>query len=185
MIDFDKFKYRVGDKIKRLVYHPDEVQPAEYEIIAIEEATGFGSSYRRTRNSGGTTGYRHYRLKNLSNGCLDQPIWVSQHLVHTQYEPCNPAIKLLYKRNEPTFEVRAGGYADMLVMDPKHLAIFKKVFDDGKLMVASTPRQSGKSWLYQQFLQHEANRAGEQSDPHSLDALRYAVLGQPSKKVSR
>ena len=104
MIDFDKFKYRVGDKVKRMVYAPTEVQPAIYEIIAIEESNGFGNSYRRSYNSGGTSGYRHYRLKNLSSGCLDQPQWVAQNIVHSQYEPSNPVIKLLYyKESEGTF----------------------------------------------------------------------------------
>jgi hypothetical protein len=157
MIDYDKFKYRVGDKVRRMVYHPDDIQPAEYEIIAIEEAKGFGGSYRRGR-SNSSSGYRHYRLKNLSPGCLDKPLWVQQNIVHSQFEPCNPAAKILYKKNVNTLDITCTLFSS---------------------------RRAGKSWLYQQFQQYEANRAGEQSDPHSLDALRYMVQEKPSKKVSR
>ena len=171
MIDYDKFKYRIGDKVRRMVYNPTEVQPVEYEILAIEEATGFGSSYRRTRNSGSTTGYKHYRLKNLSPGCIDQPQWVAQNLVHSQYEPCNPAAKILFKKNDPEL----GLFADQVLISPQHQ----------KSLISLLGRRAGKSLLFQEFLKYEANRAEEQSDSHSLDALRYTVQGQPSKKVSR
>lgn len=185
MIDYDKFRYRVGDKVRRMVYSPEEVQPAEYEIIGIEEAKGFGRTYRRNSSSTGDSGYRHYRLKNLSPGCLDQPQWVSQNIVHSQYEPSNPAVKLLFNKPRPEFEAKLGIFADHVHLDPKTLTIMRDLFNSTKLTMINTPRRAGKSWLYQQFQENEANRAGEQSDPHSLDALRYAVQGKPSKKVSR
>lgn len=80
MIDFDKFKYRKGDKVRKIGYE------AEYEIIDIQLSTAYTSTYR------------HYRLKNLSPGCLDQPVWLSQGTVHRSYEPCNPAIKVLFEK---------------------------------------------------------------------------------------
>ena len=175
MIDFDKFKYRVGDKVRKLVYAPTEVRPTEYEIIAIEESDSMG---RLTRGSRSYNDYRHYKLKNLSPGCLDKPQWVPQNLVHSQYESCNPAIKLLYKKNE-----LASGVLTAETIEEAYKKAM--LFGTGKLLI-NTTRQSGKSWLYQQFLQNEANRAElAKPDSHSLDALRYLVFGQPPKKVSR
>lgn len=80
MIDFDKFKYRIGDRIRRIGYI------AEYEILAIDDINYWGYSHF------------YYKLKNLSKGCLDQPEWLSQGMVHMVYEPCNPMIKVLFSK---------------------------------------------------------------------------------------
>ena len=179
MIDFDKFKYRVGDRIRKLEVIV-EAPLAEYEILEISERSKWSKSFRS------------YKLKNLSPGCVNSPSWQSQNVVHRYYEPCNPAIKLLYSNNVTEFRTEyvadyVGGKPDTIVMDPKHLKLLQKVFNSGdKLSLISTPRGSGKSWIYQQYLQDSANRAElAKPDSHSLDALRYSVLGQPSKKVSR
>jgi hypothetical protein len=158
MIDFDKFKYRVGDRIRKIQLSSDQTESTEYEIIAIDE--GENNQSRRLY------GYKHYKLKNLAPGCVDSPSWQSQNIVHMYFEPCNPAAKLLYSKNVVEFRTEyAADYVTKTVI---------------------SGRRAGKSWLYQQFQDYEANRAElAKPDSHSLDALRYSVLGQPSKKVSR
>jgi hypothetical protein len=148
MIDFDKFKYRVGDKIRKIQLTQDLTQVTEYEIVQIQE----GSKYA----------YKHYKLKNLATGCVDAPSWQSQNTVHMYFEPCNPAIKLLYSKN--VVEFRTEYVADYTT----------------KGLLISTPRGYGK------ISSIGLNRVElAKPDSHSLDALRYSVLGQPSKKVSR
>jgi hypothetical protein len=94
MIDFDKFKYKMGDKIRKLS------TTAIYEIIEIEEVSSF-TSYP----------YRHYRLRNTSNGYTDSPIWLGQSIVHSRYEPCNPAIKVLYDKKDNSMDLMSSNRA--------------------------------------------------------------------------
>ena len=158
MIDYDKFKYRVGDKVRKIELM---VEPSEYVILKIEEKNRYGKPFR------------HYQLKNLTPGCVDAPSWQSQNVVHQFYEPCNPAAKLLFKKNTSGLE-----YVDKYKRE--YLGSF------GNLIV-STPRNTMViSNMSDQSVFVDLNRAElAKPDSHSLDALRYSVLGQPSKKVSR
>ena len=142
MIDFDKFKYRIGDRIHKIDCS------TEYEVI---EITRYPTSYSGLPTT--------YRIKNLSQGCLDRPFWISQYAIERYYEPCNTAIKLLYNKEEPTTLLITG------CSDSSNNSLYRAYIE-------GTP-----PW---QFL--SPDRAGEQSDPHSLDALRYLI--QPLK-VSR
>lgn len=159
MIDYDKFKYRIGDKVRKIGLE------AEYEIVDIHSASSWG--------------HNHYKLKNTSIGCNDTPTWCPQHLVHNYYEPCNPAIKVLFQKKDTiTFDIRSG-YADSMFLDPKTYEAMKKLMGT-KLMVVSTPRAAGKTWAMSAL-----HRGEERSDGHSLDALRYSGHKALSKKVSR
>ena len=78
-IDSNKFKYKIGDLVR-------SKSGAEYQIVNIQTVT-------RTYSS-----LEHYRLKNLSSGCLDSPYWVTGSIIYSKFEPCNPAIKVLFDR---------------------------------------------------------------------------------------
>lgn len=71
----EKFEYKVGDKLKHKF-------GAEYEVVAIEPANSKAP--------------RGFKLKNLSNGCLDSPKWTSREQVYGHYEPASGMAKLLY-----------------------------------------------------------------------------------------
>jgi hypothetical protein len=157
MIDYDKFKYRVGDRIRRIGHE------AEYSIVGIQEAL-------RSRTD---TIVSHYRIRNLSPGCKDHPIWYTKYVIHQQFEPCNPAIKLLFDKKQ-----------EVLTLEMLENA-YKKAMLKGKSLLISSGYRSGKSSLYKQLLAASLYRAESHSDQHSLDALRYSVHRQTPKKVSR
>jgi len=157
MIDYDKFKYRIGDKIRKIGYE------AQYEIIEIQ-------SNGNPRGYGSITSYR---IKNLSLGCVDQPVWLSQSIIHRNYEPCNPAIKVLFEKKEPI-----GG---ALTLEMLQKAIDAATNNSGRLMMISTPRAAGKTWMNKLLADWE-NRAEPGTGDHLTDALRYAT---GHKKVSR
>jgi hypothetical protein len=73
----DSFKYRVGDKVRG-------PHGAEYEILAVDS-----KPYNE-----------HYRLKNLTS--LDSPFWINRFALFSTYEPCNPAIKILFEKEQDT-----------------------------------------------------------------------------------
>jgi hypothetical protein len=96
-VDLSKFRYRIGDKIR-------SKHGAEYEIINIQ--------YSSSRwNSDLSIG--HYRIKSLVKGCLDQPFWISQRNLLDLYEPCNPAIKLLFDNNRGSEATKTPPSANM------------------------------------------------------------------------
>jgi hypothetical protein len=111
MIDFDKFKYRVGDRIHKIQHTPSTITPTEYEIVEID------SKYKY-----------FYKIKNLSPGCVDLPFWQSKYVIHNLFEPCNPAIKLLFGKKEEivlntgSYSIGVGGVYRDLMVDRAELA---------------------------------------------------------------
>lgn len=84
-IESSTFRYRIGDRIRSRY-------GAEYQIINIQTSSG---TYGTTTD--------HYRLKPLSS--IDNPFWLTSGIVYSNYEPCNPAIKILFdnaRRSEGT-----------------------------------------------------------------------------------
>lgn len=76
-IDMDKFQYKVGDKVKHK-------HGAEFVIVGIQHSSGrFGKVTP------------HYRLKNLSVGCKDNPFWIIGSSM-TDYTPSSGAARLLF-----------------------------------------------------------------------------------------
>jgi hypothetical protein len=159
MIDYDKFKYRIGDKIKRISHE------AEYQIIGIQESL-------RSRTD---TIVSHYRIKNLSPGCIDHPTWYPANVILGQFEPCNPAIKLLYQKKEKPRVLTFAMFEEA----------YKKAILQSKSLLISSGYRSGKSSLIKELEASSLHRAKERSDLDSLDAFRYTVHGQTPKKVSR
>lgn len=75
----NKFKYKLGDKVRSLA-------GAEYQII---DATP-------NIHLHGPEHVVSYRLKSLVSGCLDKPFWVNIKNIYKYYEPCSNAAKVLY-----------------------------------------------------------------------------------------
>ena len=171
MIDYSKFKYRVGDRIRRIGHE------AEYSIVEIQE----------TFRSRTDTIVSHYKIRNLSPGCKDHPIWYIKYIIHQQFEPCNPAVKLLFDKKEPVSDYEKRIYGRFRTVDEVDAHVdYNSVYRDlalyGKASIqVSTPVDSITINIPSSYRVELA-----QPDSHSLDALRYSVLGQPSvKKVSR
>lgn len=87
-----QYEYRVGDKVKSR-------HGAEFEIIDISTVTTYRYSNR----------LKHYRLKPLTAGVLDSPIWIDGRLLYSNYSSCSTVVKLLFDRGseatDPSYSV--------------------------------------------------------------------------------
>lgn len=89
-LDPSKYKYKVGDKVKKVVAQ------AEYEIVQIQHiSNSFGD-------------ISHYKLKSCVSGCKDSPFWISSFRLYDQYEPTSPMLKILFddRGSEATVDPR-------------------------------------------------------------------------------
>ena len=71
-----KLPYRVGDRVRHK-------HGAEYEIMIISDLFYSNGCYK---------------LRNLTNGCLDNSCWVMSGVLNRDYEPCSHSIKMLFGR---------------------------------------------------------------------------------------
>lgn len=87
------YEYRVGDKVKSRY-------GAQYEIIDVATVTNI----RRYGN------LKHYRLRPIDTGVLDNPIWIDGRTLYSNYSSCSAAVRILFDRGSeatsPSYSVK-------------------------------------------------------------------------------